>query len=745
MTEAENNRVTIAHVRKDEHGKFIVHDLEEHLSGVAGLASDFALRFGSSDWAHLAGLWHDLGKYSQAFQHRIKTLSGFDAEAHLEGKAGKVDHSTAGAQYAMTQLGLTGRILAYLIAGHHAGLPDWHTGEARGKALKVRLDEQSHLASALSQHIPQSILSQPNPTSPLLGGSAGFALWVRMLFSSLVDADFLDTESFMDADKAKNRQNSSSMQVLLQQFNAQMDLNFSDNTTKKINRIRWNVLQQCRKKADSPAGIFSLTVPTGGGKTLSSLAFALEHAVVHKKGRVIYVIPYTSIIEQTANTFREIFPDAVVEHHSNLDPDKETTVKNRLAAENWDAPIIVTTNVQFFESLFAAKTSRCRKLHNIVNSVVILDEAQLLPPEFLKPILSIMNLLTQHYNVTFVLCTATQPALNQRSGFDWDFPGLENVHEIIDDPDALYRDLERVEVVLPKDFQQSKTWDEIAEEIEAHACVLAIVNTRAEARELHRRLPEDTIHLSALMCGEHRSCVISDIKDRLKRGETLRVVSTQLVEAGVDIDFPVVFRALAGLDSIAQAAGRCNREGRPDLGKVVVFIPPKPPPPGHLRRAAQTTVSLLCGQKGTPLRRGLFKNYFEQLYWKAPSLDKHGIEDLLKPEGQGDDALKVQFRSAAQRFQLIDESGYQSLIVCYGKSIDFIEQLKQAGPERWLMRKLQRYTINLPKYQFQHLLNQGDVIEVYAGIFAQCSEALYHPTLGVLMDDSIPDPTAFVV
>ncbi len=745
MTEAENNRVTIAHVRKDEHGKFIVHDLEEHLSGVAGLASDFALRFGSSDWAHLVGLWHDLGKYSQAFQHRIKTLSGFDAEAHLEGKAGKVDHSTAGAQYAMTQLGLTGRILAYLIAGHHAGLPDWHTGEARGKALKVRLDEQSHLASALSQHIPQSILSQPNPTSPLLGGSAGFALWVRMLFSSLVDADFLDTESFMDADKAKNRQNSSSMQVLLQQFNAQMDLNFSDNTTKKINRIRWNVLQQCRKKADSPAGIFSLTVPTGGGKTLSSLAFALEHAVVHKKGRVIYVIPYTSIIEQTANTFREIFPDAVVEHHSNLDPDKETTVKNRLAAENWDAPIIVTTNVQFFESLFAAKTSRCRKLHNIVNSVVILDEAQLLPPEFLKPILSIMNLLTQHYNVTFVLCTATQPALNQRSGFDWDFPGLENVHEIIDDPDALYRDLERVEVVLPKDFQQSKTWDEIAEEIEAHACVLAIVNTRAEARELHRRLPEDTIHLSALMCGEHRSCVISDIKDRLKRGETLRVVSTQLVEAGVDIDFPVVFRALAGLDSIAQAAGRCNREGRPDLGKVVVFIPPKPPPPGHLRRAAQTTVSLLCGQKGTPLRRGLFKNYFEQLYWKAPSLDKHGIEDLLKPEGQGDDALKVQFRSAAQRFQLIDESGYQSLIVCYGKSIDFIEQLKQAGPERWLMRKLQRYTINLPKYQFQHLLNQGDVIEVYAGIFAQCSEALYHPTLGVLMDDSIPDPTAFVV
>lgn len=742
MPDTDKNQNLIAHVRQNKHGQFIIHEINEHLEAVAALASQQASKFGSADWAYLAGLWHDLGKYSQAFQHRIKTLSGFDAEAHLEGKAGKVDHSTAGAQYAIEQLGVSGRILAYLIAGHHAGLPDWHTGEAKGLALKVRLDEPSHLERVLSQNIPQTILSQSKPTSSLLGGSEGFALWVRMLFSTLVDADFLDTEQFIDEDKATHRKNTISIKTLLEQFNMHMDEKFSDKKNTKVNRIRAEVLQQCREQAHKPCGIFSLTVPTGGGKTLSSLAFALGHANTHDKKRVIYVIPYTSIIEQTANTFREIFSDAVLEHHSNLDPDKETTVKNRLAAENWDAPIIVTTNVQFFESLFAAKTSRCRKLHNIANSVVVLDEAQLLPPEFLKPILKVMNLLTQHYGVTFVLSTATQPALNKRSGFDWDFPGLENVTEIIKHPEALYLDLERVKVSLPSDFQESETWDDIAAQVQKHKSVLAIVNSRSDARELHRRLPEGTLHLSALMCGEHRSRVIENIKQRLNAGEALRVVSTQLVESGVDIDFPVVFRALAGLDSIAQASGRCNREGKASLGKVVVFVPPKPPPPGYLRRAAQTTISILSGESGNPLQRRHFKNYFEQLYWKAPSLDQNGIEELLRPEGDADDCLKVQFRTAAQRFQLIDESGYRSLIVRYAKSPDLIGQLQKQGPERWLMRKLQRYTVSLPEYQFQTLLNQNDISEIYPGLFAQTANALYHPVLGVLLGETNFDPSA---
>ena len=471
----------LAHVRQDESGTFIEHDLEDHLKGVAELAGKFASTFGNSDWAYLAGLWHDLGKYSKEFQRRIKLLSGYDPEAHLEGKPGRVDHSTAGALHAIDQFGMSGRILAYLISGHHTGLPDWHTGETGGAALKARLDDKSHLERALSQAIPQAILAQPKPTSPLIGKSDGFALWVRMLFSCLIDADRLDTEAFMDEGKAAQRAGYPAVEALLQRFNVYMNENFAGATPTPVNRIRAEVLRQCREKANEPPGIFSMTVPTGGGKTLSSLAFALQHAVKHGKRRVIYVVPYTSIIEQTANIFRDIFPNAVVEHHSNLDLDKET-VKSYLATENWDAPIIVTTNVQFFESLFAAKTGRCRKLHNIVNSVVVLDEAQLLPPEFLQPILSVMNLLVQNYGVTFVLSTATQPALNSRSGFGWTFKGLDGVREIVGEPDVLYRDLERVVVKMPQDLHQTQSWDEITDRVQQHESVLAIVNSRADAR-----------------------------------------------------------------------------------------------------------------------------------------------------------------------------------------------------------------------------------------------------------------------
>ena len=594
----------LAHVRCDG-DTFALHDLDEHLRGVGQRAEEYAHVFGSGDWAQVAGLWHDLGKYSMEFQRRIKSVSGYDAEAHLEGQPGRVDHSTAGAQHAIDQFGLHGRILAYLIAGHHAGLPDWHTSETRGATLKARLDDRSHLQRTLSQTIPPEILSQPKPSSVLLGGSTGFALWVRMLFSCLVDADFLDTEAFMDADKAGQRSNALMLSDLLPRFNAYMGGQFSHAKPTQVNRIRAEVLRQCRDKARKAPGLFSLTVPTGGGKTLSSLAFALEHAAHHNKRRVIYAIPYTSIIEQTANVFRDIFPDAVVEHHSNLDPEKETA-KSRLAAENWDAPLIVTTNVQFFESLFAARTSRCRKLHNIAESVVVLDEAQLLPPEFLQPILDAMNALGGNYGVTFVLSTATQPALGTLRSFQRTLRGLDNVREIINDPDALSHNLERVSVIWPQDFHLAQDWDAIARQIQQHQCVLAVVNSRADARELHRRMPEGTIHLSALMCGEHRSEIINEVKRRLRVGEAVRVVSTQLVEAGVDVDFPVVYRALAGVDSIAQAAGRCNREGELERGEVVVFVPPKPAPQGPLRRAADTAVSLLSGSSDHTLTRELF-------------------------------------------------------------------------------------------------------------------------------------------
>lgn len=736
----------LAHVRKKDDGSFDIHDLEKHLREVGRSAAIFAETFGGSDWGFLAGLWHDLGKYSVEFQQRIKSVSGYDSEAHLEGQAGRVDHSTAGAQHAIEQFGLHGRILAYLIAGHHAGLPDWHAGEIGGGALKIRLDDKSHLQRTLSQAIPSEILSQPKPTSGLLGGSAGFALWVRMLFSCLVDADFLDTEAFMDADKAAQRRDALTISGLLSRFDVFMKEKFSDASPTPVNCTRANVLKQCRERAIETPGLFSLTVPTGGGKTLSSLAFALEHAKHHGKRRVIYAIPYTSIIEQTVNVFRDIFSDAVVEHHSNLDPDKETA-KSRLAAENWDALLIVTTNVQFFESLFAAKTSRCRKLHNIVNSVVVLDEAQLLPPEFLQPILDVMNLLVRYYGVTFVLSTATQPALGTLKSFQRSLRGLDNVREIIDDPDALYQNLERVTVTWPHDFHLAQDWDDIAQQIQQHPCVLAVVNSRADARKLHRRLPDGTIHLSALMCGEHRSRVIADVKQRLRAEENVCVVSTQLVEAGVDVDFPVVYRALTGLDSIAQAAGRCNREGKQERGEVLVFVPPSPAPSGTLRRAADTTISLLSGASEHTLTRDLFFRYFEHFYLHAHSLDQNDITELLTPQGGNDDPLKVQFRTAARRFRLIDdkESGYRSIFVRYGESPEWIGRLQKEGPERWLMRKLQRYTVSLPEWQFQKLRANGDVSEVHPDIFAETANALYLPQLGVLVGDANPDPSDLTI
>lgn len=724
----------LAHVRRKKDGSFEIHHLEEHLRAVGDLAGEFASTFGHADWGRLAGIWHDLGKYSSAFQSYIARGSGFDPEAHIEGGTGRVNHSSAGALHAVERLGGKGRLLAYLIAGHHAGLPDWHSDEHALSSLSQRLEDRQHLQSIYNVTIPTDVLHPAlTPATKPLGGETGLALWLRMLFSCLVDGDFLDTERFMEGKQSQSRGASSSIEDLLDTFDEHMTKLTAVANSTPVNRVRAEVLRQCRERAPDMPGIFSLTVPTGGGKTLSGLAFALTHAVRYKKRRIIYVIPYTSIIEQTAGIFRGIFGGNVVEHHSNLDPEKET-VKSRLATENWDAPIIVTTNVQFFESLFAARTSSCRKLHNIVNSVVVLDEAQLLNPEFLQPIVDTMNLLSRYYGVTFVLSTATQPALNTREGFGWTFRGLDGVREIMADPDALYRDLTRVKVEIPIDFHARRGWEEIATELITHESVLSVVNTRRDCRELHRLMPEGTIHLSAAMCGEHRSRVIGSIREQLKRKVLIRVVSTQLVEAGVDIDFPVVYRALSGLDSIAQAAGRCNREGEGKCGKVVVFVPPKSSPPGTLRRAEQTTVSLLSEGTSDPMARELFTRYFEHFYVKADSLDKHGITDLLMRDAR---ELKIQFRTAAEKFQLIDDVESQAILVWYGESQVLIGKLKKDGPERWLMRKLQRYSVNLPRRSVDKLIQSGEVQEVWSGIFAQAVSTLYDDSLGVTVGGAL--------
>ena len=402
------------------------HLLAAHLQSVAQMAADFSAVFepaaATRRWAYLAGLWHDLGKYRPGFQRYVAQADNLNA--HIEGKVGgrEKTHSAAGALWAIQTLGqahgpngaLAARVLAYLIASHHAGLYDWNSG------LNERLQEEdckTELAEARAANPPENILSQGDFVPDLRcipGGSAGFALWVRLLFSCLVDADFLDTEAHFDAGKPAHREGFPTLEAMQTALNAAMTTKAESADATLVNSLRADVLRQCRDKAALPAGFFSLTVPTGGGKTLSSLAFALKHALTHGKSRVIYAIPYTSIIEQTADVFRDAFKalgnEVLIEHHSQADAaEKDETARSRLACENWDAPLVVTTNVQLFESLFAAKTSRCRKLHNLVNSVIVLDEAQQLPPEFLQPILDVLNLLVTHYGVTVVLCTATQP------------------------------------------------------------------------------------------------------------------------------------------------------------------------------------------------------------------------------------------------------------------------------------------------------------------------------------------------
>jgi len=581
----------MAHVTEDGRA----HPLREHLLKTAERAAAFASAFGFRQWGRLGGLWHDLGKYGLAFQCKLL--------------------AAAGAIHAIDHFKKTGRVFAYLIAGHHAGLPDWHADRTGKAALAQRLLDRQLLEAAVAGGVPAEILDQPLPTEKPVGRDP--ALWLRMLFSCVVDADFLDTEYFFEPDKADLRTGYPALLELLGRFKAYMEKKLADAAETPVNRIRAAVLNRCIEKSQSPPGIFSLTVPTGGGKTLSSMAFALHHAIANQQRRIIYVIPYTSIIEQTADQFRQIFGDAVIEHHSNLDVSKAEmeTSRSRLACENWDAPIIVTTSVQFFESLFASRTSRCRKLHNIAASVVVLDEVQLLPPEFLRPILKTLRELSAHYGVSILLSTATQPAFAPQQNSGLKFEGLVGISEIMEDPAHLFKSLRRVALKAPRAAAAPITWEELAEELARLPSVLCIVNRRDDCRRLWSLLPDDTFHLSALMCGAHRSRRIAEIKARLQARTPTRVVSTQLVEAGVDLDFPVVYRAMAGLDSIAQAAGRCNREGLLPEGILTVFTPPTQPPVGVLRQAAELGARLLTQDVPDPLAPERFTAFFRELYW----------------------------------------------------------------------------------------------------------------------------------
>lgn len=727
----------IAHIKKNSDDSWAEpHLLTDHLVSTAKLAPRFAEEFKNSDWAELIGLLHDLGKYHPDWQKYIRKETGyFDEDAHIEGHAGRPNHSAAGAIFLFEKFNNSpmAKVLAYAIAGHHTGLPDYipqltqRIFNENGKLITEDLDKIKSIEET------KQFLEKPTPKSnpPFFNNNnvdnEQIHLWIRMLFSCLVDADFLDTEKYMDE---KERGGYLSIEELKMKFDEFMNQKKPDS---ELNKKRNEILNQCREKANLEPGFFSLTVPTGGGKTLSSIAFALEHAIKHKKKRIIVAIPYTSIIEQTAEVFRSVFgDDQVVEHHSNLDPEKENH-KNRLASENWDAPIIVTTNVQLFESLLGNKTSVCRKLHNIVNSVIILDEAQMIPTHYLKPILSVLKGLVNNFGVTVLSMSATQPALTGKIGSAPNIiDGLENVTEIIDEPDELSKNFKRVNFIIPQDFNKSETWDEIAEKLQQHDQVLCIVNKRDDCRALHKLMPEGTIHLSGYMCGEERSEVISHIKTKLKNNEQIRVISTQLVEAGVDIDFPVVYRALTGLDSIAQAAGRCNRENKiVEGGKVCVFIPPTPSPQGYLRKCEDAGKAILRNFKGTEFTPSLYSEYFKYLYSNLNSFDAADFHShLVRDAG----IFEFQFKEYAEKFNMIDDKKQMSIIVRYKNSTVLIDQLKFAGASKELLRKLQRYIVNVPIYTFNKI-REANYIEEINGYWVQSDENLYKPGLGLMVNE----------
>lgn len=770
-----------AHQRSDATtGLAVAHGLSEHLLAVAALARAGADGY-AGDLAHLAGQWHDLGKYRPGFQRYIRQ----NADAHIEGRVADRDktHSAAGALHALREVelrwpgpgGLAARALAYVIAGHHAGLSDALDLDDRLRGSR-RPDSELEYRQALDacRQAAPDLLAPPPGFDPVqaLRAAPGLAsgklplaraLWVRMLFSALVDADFLDTEAFMNPERSGTRQDFPPLADYLACLDRHLDalavrVQQTGRADDVVMRARGSVLQQCRDKAALPPGVFTLTVPTGGGKTLSSLAFALRHAVAHGRRRVVYAIPYTSIIEQTAEVFAGLFgPGSLVEHHSQAEADeRRDTLASRLACENWDAPLVVTTNVQVFESLFAARTSRCRKLHNLVGSVIVLDEAQLLPPDFLQPILDTLNVLVAHYGVTLLLCTATQPALTTRSAFDArrTLRGLPEPTPIIGDEAVLFTTLERVAIRWPADLLTPTRWEPLVEELQARDCVLVIVNTRKDAHELTQRLPAGTLHLSAAMCGAHRKAVIDAIHTRLQARRAgdptpLRVVSTQLVEAGVDLDFPVVYRALAGLDSIAQAAGRCNREGRLARGEVVVFVREIPRTLGGLRAGVEATRSVLARGLGEVPGPRDFLRYFED-YYRSQRLDRHDIvADLQDRDGR----LDFKFKTAAKRFKLVDDQDQATLIVPWQRYDDdprhapleaHLQQLGSGATDRWLLRAVQRYTVNARQRDIDTMQSHGDVKELVPGLYLLTDELRYDRRFGLLPKGAALDPETMV-
>ncbi|SFD44994.1 CRISPR-associated endonuclease Cas3'' [Paracidovorax konjaci] len=715
--------------------------LPDHLHAVGRMAGESAAVFNAQALGQAIGWLHDLGKYTQPFQ------------ARLRGSPLRVDHSTWGARIARQRLGHMGQLMAYGIAGHHAGLAN-----GRGEG------ERTALADRLSADLPalHPAWEQDIALPARLGAPAGFkpfsqnrqqatdrhpfqlAFLARMLFSCLVDADFLDTARFyLQAEGGTDHRSAGGAYPSLHALREQLDGYLARLTARSdpeigVNRLRADILRQVRQRAECDPGLFSLTVPTGGGKTLASLAFALDHAIRHGLRRVIFVIPFTSIVEQNAAVFREALGPlggaAVLEHHSAFierqpprgDPEKyQSAQKLRLAMENWDAPIVVTTAVQFFESLFAARPSQCRKLHNIAGSVVVLDEAQTMPLRLLKPCVATIDELARNYRTSVVLCTATQPAL-EAPAFDG---GLTGVRELAPEPTQLFQQLERVRV------RHIGTLDDaaLAAHMRSREQVLCIVNNRRHARAVYEAMADlpGARHLTTLMCAKHRSAVLNEVRQMLKDKVPCRVVSTSLIEAGVDVDFPTVLRAEAGLDSIAQAAGRCNREGRRslDASEVLVFANANEDwsPPPELMQYAQAAREVLRQCADSPLSPEAIARYFALLYWQKGSeeLDVPDLMGLLKASRP--DNLPME--TLAAKFRMIDSVQMPVIVPYDDVARQALKDLEFAEGSVGLARKLQPYVVQLPQQGFDALFKAGAIAPVKPEKWGQQFMELVNPDI----------------
>lgn len=683
----------------------------DHLTGTAERASRYAAAFGAAELGHTCGMLHDIGKYSEKFQRRIR------------GSSEKTDHSTAGALEAMNLLNVP---VAFCVAGHHGGLPDGGNKRAAtstdttffGK-MKRTIGNDIEDYSAYKTEV--LIHNAQWPTDLLPDNQSAF-FFTRMLYSCLVDADYLNTEEFISGEKVE-RGGGECLAVLFDKLTLYISPWWDAKT--ELNIKRCEILRALIDGSETKSGLFTITVPTGGGKTVSSMAFALKHALKNGLKRVIYVIPYTSIIEQTQAEFEKIFgAENVVAHYANIDYSTDEnggiTDKRYLAAENWDAPIILTTTVQFFESLYANRSSRCRKLHNIVNSVIIFDEAQMLPVPYLKPCVSAISQLVKHYGCSAVLCTATQPALNRLFK---DTLSEYEPQELCPDVPAMYAIFRRV--CYKKAGRLTDT--ELAERLNKEKQVLCIVNNRKQAQAIFTLLDgEGNYHLSTTMYPAHRRQVLAEIRRRLLDGNPCRVVSTSLVEAGVDVDFPTVYRAFAGLDSMIQAGGRCNREGKGRLEESVVWLfETEQKAPQIMRQNISAAERVMRNYDDISAPEAV-KAYFEfLLYTLKPEseLDKKEIQSEIN-------SGVMPFATVSERLHIIENTEF-TIYIPLEDAGALVENLRKIGVSRNLMRKLGQYAVGVYPNHFKELVELGAAVKVTENAAVLLDMKLYNQKTGL--------------